>query len=229
MDWERKQELRNLLHADYDECSRCNLCEPTGRRRHNVVLGQGNLDAQVVIVGGSPGYNEDLSGTPFVGKAGDLMESFFDAVGVSREEVYMLNVVGCWPTETAIPKKKRNPTRGEIKACVDLAYRTIEIIDPYVLLLLGSVALKTMTQDKRTINKIAKDDRIPVLTSYTRGLQVDVPRAAFATFHPTKLLHEWDPSDGGDVDLALRTWHRAFQVADKHSQIYKGTTPRFGT
>jgi DNA polymerase len=192
-------------------------------------MGEGNLDAQVVIVGGAPGYNEDLAGKPFVGKAGDLMQSFFDASETSREDVYLLNIVGCWPTDAAIPKKSRNPTRTEIKSCVDLVHRTIEIIDPYVLLLLGSTALKTMTREKRTITKIARDDRIPVITSYTQGLQMEVPRAAFATFHPATLLEKWDPSDGGDIDLSLRTWQRAFWVADKHSQIYTGTTPRLGT
>ena len=227
MEWDQKKELLRMLHEDWSSCSRCDLCDPKGRRRHNVVFGEGNLDAQVVIVGEAPGHNEDLTGDPFVGKAGKLLDSFLETVGVTRDEVYLLNILGCWPTEEGTPKKTRTPAKTEIKKCLPRVHRTIEIIDPYVLLLLGNVALKALTKEKKGITTYALDDRLPVLAAYTQGLHAEVRRPAFATFHPAALLRNWDQAEDGPLDLSLKTWDRAFRVADKHSQLYKGTTPRF--
>ena len=149
-------------------CKKCRLCE--GRK--NVVIGTGNKNAKIMFIGEGPGADEDIQGIPFVGKAGQLMDKAFAGVGIKREDVYIANVVKCRPPQN------RNPENDEAEACREYLESQIELINPKIIVLLGSVALKNVLGQEYGI------------TSY-RGKWVEKDgRKVIATFHPAALLRD---------------------------------------
>lgn len=123
--WEQLEETAK-------ECKKCKLCQ----NRNNVVFGTGNRQASLMFIGEGPGADEDLQGTPFVGKAGKLMNMAFEAIGLKREEVYIANIVKCRPPGN------RNPQDDEANACLDYLRNQVILVKPKIIVLLGSVALK---------------------------------------------------------------------------------------
>jgi len=120
--------------AEIMKCRRCRLCE--GRTR--AVPGEGDPNADVVILGEAPGKNEDLSGRPFVGRAGKLLDEVLAEVGYSREKVFIANIVKCRPPEN------RRPKADEIEACRPYLDAQLEMLKPKVIVLLGNTALGAM-------------------------------------------------------------------------------------
>ena len=118
-----KEELLNELKANCMSCQNCEL----GRTRHNIVFSDGNPNtAKAILIGEAPGENEDLTGTPFVGRAGKLLNEFLEKVGINREkDLYIINTVKCRPP------KNRVPTNQEKEECSKYLYNQIEIINPY--------------------------------------------------------------------------------------------------
>lgn len=112
------------------ECEACSLC----KTRTNCVFGVGNENADIMFVGEAPGEQEDLSGTPFVGRAGQLLDKFLYAVDISREDVYIANILKCRPP------KNRDPLPAEEDACIDFLRRQVEIINPKVIVCLGRIS-----------------------------------------------------------------------------------------
>lgn len=112
------------------ECEKCSLC----KTRTNCVFGVGNENADIMFVGEAPGEQEDLSGTPFVGRAGQLLDKFLYAVDINREDVYIANILKCRPP------KNRDPLPDEEDACIDYLRRQVEIIDPKVIVCLGRIS-----------------------------------------------------------------------------------------
>ena len=125
--WEQLEETAK-------ECKKCKLCQ----NRNNVVFGTGNRQASLMFIGEGPGADEDLQGTPFVGKAGKLMNMAFEAIGLKREEVYIANIVKCRPPGN------RNPQDDEANACLDYLRNQVILVKPKIIVLLGSVALKNI-------------------------------------------------------------------------------------
>lgn len=116
-------------------CRRCDLC----RDRRNIVFGVGSPDADLVVVGEAPGYHEDQKGEPFVGPAGEMLDKMLaNVIGLERHQSYILNVVKCRPP------KNRNPLPAEVDACRPFLERQIDAIQPKLILLLGSVALRSV-------------------------------------------------------------------------------------
>ena len=113
-----------------DEIKACRKCG-LWRQRKNAVLGEGNLDAAVMLVGEAPGYWEDLNGRPFVGAAGKILDDMLSRAGISRSAVYITNVVKCRPPEN------RDPRTSEIETCTPYLDRQIEIIKPKFIVTLG--------------------------------------------------------------------------------------------
>lgn len=116
------QEIRN--------CKKCNLYNS----RKNPVPGEGKIDKRIMIVGEAPGYNEDIQGRPFVGRAGMLLEDFLKSIGLKREEVFITNVVKCRPPNN------RQPEKEEIEACSIYLDRQIEAINPKIIICVGNIA-----------------------------------------------------------------------------------------
>ena len=122
------------LRAELGECTRCGLCE----QRQTVVFGEGNPSARVVFVGEGPGAEEDRSGRPFVGRAGELLTKMIEALGWTRDEVYICNIVKCRPPGN------RDPKLDEIGTCRPFLDRQLGIIQPAVIVTLGKPASSTL-------------------------------------------------------------------------------------
>lgn len=116
----------------------CIKCPELVANRTQTVFAGGNSNAELMIVGEAPGRQEDMQGLPFVGDAGELLTNILKACGLSREDVYIVNVLKCQPPNN------RNPTDEEISNCLPYLEKQIELINPKHLLVLGSVASKTL-------------------------------------------------------------------------------------
>ena len=112
-------------------CTKC----PLSHSRHRAVPGEGNPEAEIVFVGQGPGENEDASGRPFVGRAGDLLNKFFEEVGIRRSQVWITNVTRCLPPDGRLPHS------SEIKACAPYLLEEIDLIKPKIVSPLGNIAL----------------------------------------------------------------------------------------
>lgn len=165
------------LKAFIGECQRCKLC----RGRTNLVFGEGSPRARLMFVGEGPGREEDKVGKPFVGEAGRLLTRIIEAMGLTREGVYICNVVKCRPP------KNRDPERDEIDTCIPFMKRQIDIIMPEVICILGRVAGKVILGDGFKVTR----DR----GKWHRYGDI----AVMPTFHPAYLLrnlsakrHVWE-------------------------------------
>jgi len=150
-----------------ENCERCKL-HRLGRRQ--VVFGVGNPEARLMFVGEAPGRDEDEQGIPFVGRAGQLLTKMIEAMGYSREEVYIANVIKCRPPEN------RNPQPDEVFACEPFLFRQVEAIKPAVIVALGTFAAQALLKTQDSISRLR--GRI-----FSYGGARLVP-----TFHPAYLL-----------------------------------------
>lgn len=157
------------IREDLGACERCILC----RERKNIVFGEGNPSADIVIIGEAPGAEEDEQGKPFVGASGKKLEAMLENVlGLNRQQVYILNVVKCRPPNN------RNPNEHELESCLPFLHRQIQSISPRLILLLGTVALKSLFGTSQGITR----NRGKWLSYH--GIPV------MPTFHPAYLLHQ---------------------------------------
>jgi len=124
----------------FEEIRRCKKCD-LYRTRKNPVPGEGNVHAKIMLIGEAPGYNEDLQGRPFVGKAGKLLDELLKIARLERSEVFITNVVKCRPPGN------RKPNREEIKACSPFLKTQIRIIKPELILTLGNVATQFIFEE----------------------------------------------------------------------------------
>ena len=122
------------LKKSIAECKKCRLCTS----RTNIVLGEGNINAKIMFIGEGPGADEDKQGLPFVGKAGQLMNKAFQALGINREEIYIANIVKCRPPSNRVPEE------DETQACLNYLRNQVVLIKPEIIVLLGSTALKNI-------------------------------------------------------------------------------------
>ena len=118
------------LKKKCEECKRC----PLSKTRTNCVFGVGSEKATLMFVGEAPGEKEDLSGIPFVGRAGQLLDKFLEAVDISRDEVYIANILKCRPP------KNRDPLPEEEEQCIDFLREQVAIINPKVIVCLGRIS-----------------------------------------------------------------------------------------
>ena len=125
------------------KCERCQLSDNCKQ----VVMGEGSINNKVMFIGEGPGSDEDRLGKPFVGRAGKLLDKIFSAAGIKRKEVYITNIVKCRPPNNRIP------SINEAKACMPILKSEIELIDPKVIVPLGSTSLKYLVDKKMTITR----------------------------------------------------------------------------
>jgi len=167
--------LDQLRVEEIGDCRRCKLCDG----RSKIVFGDGSARARLMFVGEGPGADEDRQGLPFVGRAGQLLNQIIKAMGFAREEVYIANVVKCRPPDNRVPQP------DEVAACTPFLYKQIEIINPRVIVTLGSPATQALLDTTAGITKIRGTFR-----EY-RGIRV------MPTFHPAYLLR--NPAAKKDV------------------------------
>lgn len=160
-------------------CTRCKLC----KGRKNIVFGVGNPRAELVFVGEGPGADEDRTGIPFVGAAGQLLTRMIEAMKFSRDEVYICNVVKCRPPGN------RNPEPDEIEACEPFLKAQLAVIKPKVIVTLGKFAAQTLLREATPITRLRGQWR-----EY-EGI------ALMPTFHPAYLLRSPDEKKKAWIDL----------------------------
>lgn len=136
LDWD-------LLEKNCVTCNACQLC----RTRRNVVFGVGPRNTDIMFVGEGPGEQEDLQGEPFVGAAGKLLDDMLSIIDLSRENVYIANIVKCRPPGN------RDPMEDEQDACIGYLHNQIALIKPKILVCLGRVAAKRLIDPEYRITK----------------------------------------------------------------------------
>jgi uracil-DNA glycosylase len=173
---ENREERLAELARQVAVCTRCDLA----LNRTNTVFGTGDPYSPLVLIGEGPGENEDATGLPFVGRAGKLLDDILAAVNLTRQDVYITNIVKCRAAvEEGGRLKNRQPRTSEIRACNPYLQGQIEAIKPKIILCLGGPAAKTVI-DKDF--KITKD----------RGKWYDLEGGikGMATFHPAYILRQ---------------------------------------
>jgi uracil-DNA glycosylase len=160
------------IRADIGDCTRCAL-HALGRRQ--IVFGSGNPRADLMFVGEAPGADEDVQGEPFVGRAGQLLTKIIEAIGLSRADVYIANVLKCRPPGN------RNPEPAEVSTCRPFLFRQIDSINPKVIVALGTFAAHTLLETDVPISRLRGR-----VHEFRDGIRL-VP-----TFHPAFLLRSPD-------------------------------------
>ena len=120
----------------------CMKCAHLAAARTNVVFGVGSIDAELMFVGEAPGAEEDAAGEPFVGAAGQLLTRMITAMGLSRDRVYIANILKCRPDMPADSSGNRKPTPAEMQTCIPYLHAQIDLIQPKVLVALGGTAME---------------------------------------------------------------------------------------
>ncbi len=138
---------RERLVELYKEASGCTRC-PLSETRTKVVFGSGNADADLMFIGEGPGAEEDRQGLPFVGRAGALLTELLDEIGLSRDDVWISNVVRCRPPGN------RDPEPLEVESCQPYTYGQVELIQPRVIGTLGNFATRLLTGNRTPISRV---------------------------------------------------------------------------
>ena len=154
------------IRQELGDCRRCKL----HRMRRTIVFGEGNPKAGLMLIGEGPGYDEDLQGKPFVGRAGQLLTKILQAIEIQREEVYIANIIKCRPPQN------RNPEPDEIESCHPFLLKQIQAIEPRIICALGTFATQTLLKTDAKITSLRGK-------AYDfSGIQI------FPTYHPAYLL-----------------------------------------
>ncbi len=176
---EDKRGLLAALQQKYADCTKCTLHS----NRIKLVYGEGDPNARMMLIGEAPGEQENLSGRPFVGDAGMLLNKMLAAINIKREDIYIANIVKCRPPAN------RNPLAEERLACLPYLVEQIQVIKPQILLLMGLVAAQTLLDNTNTLG-------------WHRGQKhsfMDIP--AYVTYHPAALLRNPNWKQGAWEDL----------------------------
>jgi uracil-DNA glycosylase family 4 len=160
----------DAMQAVRDELGDCTRCKLHRLGRRQIVFGVGNPAADLMFVGEAPGRDEDIQGYPFVGRAGQLLTKIIEAIDLTREQVYIANVIKCRPPEN------RNPEPDEVASCEPFLFAQIDVVKPSVIVALGSFAVRTLLETDAAISRL-------------RGKVYDYRGARLVpTFHPAYLL-----------------------------------------
>jgi uracil-DNA glycosylase len=163
---EGTEDALEAIRHELGECTRCRLHE--GRK--NIVFGMGNPKADLMFVGEAPGADEDLQGLPFVGRAGQLLTRIIEAMKLTRDQVYIANILKCRPPEN------RNPLPDEVACCEPFLFKQVEAVRPVVVVALGKYAAQTLLRTREPITRL-------------RGRYFEYRGALLMpTFHPSYLL-----------------------------------------
>ena len=180
-----KSENLQRLRENINEIKNCKLKENAS----NLVFSDGNPNSKVMIIGEGPGANEDKEGLPFVGRAGQLLDKMLHAINLSRKNVYITNVVNYRPPEN------RKPTEKEVERYLPYLKKHIEIIEPQIILLLGSTAMNAILQ-------------VTEVNSKMRGkwYEIEINKckvSSIVSFHPAYLLRQPDQKKFSWIDLKM--------------------------
>lgn len=181
MDYPEKKSHIEKLRKQIAECARC----PLHQTRANTVPGEGDVNADIMFIGEAPGKNEDLRGKPFVGRAGDIFEKLLQSIGLTREQIYLCNILKCRPPDN------RNPLSSEINACIGSLDLQIKIVNPKVIGTLGNFSTSYIFE---------KFNVPPAKISSVAGKVIDVttpfgPKKIIPVFHPAVATYNVHKTD----------------------------------
>jgi uracil-DNA glycosylase family 4 len=162
-----------------------------------VVFGVGSIEAELMFVGEAPGADEDLQGEPFVGKAGQLLTKIIQTMGLSRESVYIANILKCRPDTPGETAGNRKPTQEEMQTCIPFLHEQIDLVRPKVLVALGATAVEGL------LGKTVGITRLRGNWQMYRGIPL------MPTYHPAYLLRNQALSE------KRRVWEDMLQVMAK--------------
>jgi len=191
---EKNEEKSHLgweeLKATVRACQKCPLL---ANSRTNVVFGAGNNAADLVFVGEAPGETEDLEGVPFIGKAGNLLTKIIDAMGLSREKIFIANVLKCRPDMKPGESGNRKPTAEEMATCLPWLGEQLRLIQPKVIVALGKTATEGLLGREEQRGQWAEYAGIPVMV----------------TWHPAYLLR------AGSLENKRKVWEDMLLVMER--------------
>ncbi|MFN6991439.1 MAG: uracil-DNA glycosylase [Fervidobacterium sp.] len=199
----KREDLMKIIEERVKKCESC----PLYLSRKNAVPGEGNIYSPIIFVGEGPGEDEDLQGRPFVGKAGQLLTKILESVNIKREDVYITNVVKCRPPDNRTPKEL------EIKYCSHFLIAQIELINPRLIVPLGSTAAKFFLGKEENISKIRGNE-----FTWKGGIIV------FPMFHPSYLLRNPSKEKGSPKDL---TWQDIKKVRRYYDKFLNESVGKF--
>jgi DNA polymerase len=188
-DTEFNEIMRSPTYGEFKErlqaynCQRCTLCHS----RSNIVIDRGNPGAAIMIISERPGDNEDRLGKPFVGRAGELLDKMFHAIGMNtNQDVLITNVVRCKP------EVDRSPAKDEVDACFPFMQKQIDLMKPKVIVLLGAVALNWVDPERSDVKMEEEAGRFFTLARFP-GIQFMVMyHPAFLLRDPRKKVVTWE-------------------------------------
>jgi len=177
-----KKFIIEIINDKVSDCTKCSLY----KNRLRVVPGEGDLDANLMCIAQAPGKTENETGRPLIGPAGVLFDKWLKAINIKREDIFITNTVKCYPP------RDRAPQPEELAACAWYLNQQLDIIEPKILFVLGSVALKTLTGD----------DRASIMRERGRWLDYNgIPM--LPTFHPSYLLRSMTAENKKKVESDL--------------------------
>jgi len=182
------QELAKSLHN-------CQSCKLAKLGRSQVVFGVGNPHASIMFVGEAPGFHEDQKGEPFVGAAGKLLNDLLQSAGLSRDQIYIANVIKCRPPDN------RDPEPDEVETCKPFLMQQIQLIRPKLVCTLGNWATQTLLERKVGITKVKAQ------AFYMKDFVI------FPLLHPAAALHQ-----GNLLDTLKEDFKKLKEFLDRHSQ-----------
>ena len=201
--WTPEQKLVHLQRRVIGDCRRCALCET----RQHIVFGEGSAQAKIMVVGEAPGRDEDRSGRPFVGRAGQLLDGWLTAAGLRREEVFIANVLKCRPPNN------RDPFGPEVEACARFLRAQIRAIEPRLLVALGRFAASAL------LGRPVKMRQVRGRLHGYRDPRDHVERAVCVLYHPAYVLRqqrdaEARPFGKSESDIAIEDLRDALRAVE---------------
>jgi uracil-DNA glycosylase family 4 len=179
------EQRREALKQVFEQAQRCVRCQELAATRKNVVFGAGNADADLMFVGEAPGASEDERGLPFVGRAGKLLETLLNEIGIERKDVFIANTLKCRPPGN------RDPLPVEIENCREYLYRQVELIQPRVICSLGNFSTKLLRDDPTGITRLhGKPEELTLGRRTVRLYPIFHPAAALYTPRMLETLRE---------------------------------------
>jgi DNA polymerase len=188
----------------------CVNCPHLVASRKTVVFGVGNPDARLMFVGEAPGADEDEQGEPFVGKAGQLLTRIIETMGLSREQVYIANILKCRPDTPGQSAGNRKPTPAEMQTCIPWLHQQIDLIRPRVLVALGATAVEGL------LGKTIGITRLRGNWQTYRGIPL------MPTYHPAYLLRNQSMSEKRKVweDMLAAMEKLQMPISDKQRGFF---------
>ena len=198
------------MHELREQALACVKCPNLANARAHVVFGVGSIDAELMFVGEAPGADEDQQGEPFVGAAGQLLTRIIQTMGLSRETVYIANILKCRPDTPGQPTGNRKPTPAEMQTCIPYLHSQIDLIRPKALVALGATAIEGL------LGQVGGVNRVRGKWHTYRGIPL------MPTFHPAYLLRNQALTEKRKVweDMLQVMHHLGMPISDKQRGFF---------